>query len=160
MKEFPDIAFVFVGPDQSGFRGVLEARARELAVSSHVYFTGMISDFAEKMQAYSACDVFCLPTSYEGTSQAIFEAMTQAKPIVATRTGGIPYQLEDGREGRLIEYDDLDALAEALADSLRDRPRAEQMGARARARAMKFQYPNLAAGLQLIYEEIVQTVGN
>lgn len=160
MKEFPDVAFVFVGPDQSEFRSVLEARARELAVSSHVYFTGMISDFEEKMQAYSACDVFCLPTSYEGTSQAIFEAMTQGKPIVSTKTGGIPYQVTDGEEGYLIDYGDLDALAETLARSLRDRSEAEQMGTRARAKAVRFQYPYLAAGLQSIYEEIVQSVGN
>jgi glycosyltransferase involved in cell wall biosynthesis len=160
MKEFPDVAFVFVGPDQSGFRGVLEARARELGVTSHVHFTGMISDFGEKMEAYSACDVFCLPTSYEGTSQAIFEAMTQGKPIVATRTGGIPFQIADGREGHLIRDGDLDALADKLAESLRDRQSAELMGARARTRALSFQYPNLAAGLQTIYEEIVQNAGN
>ena len=160
LKEFPDIALVFVGPDQAGFKDALEVRARELAVSSHVYFTGMISDFTQKMQAYSACDVFCLPTSYEGTSQAIFEAMTQGKPIVATKTGGIPYQILDGKEGYLIDYGDLDALAGTLAESLRDRPRALEMGAQARLRASKFQYPNLAAGLQSIYEEIVRTVGN
>jgi glycosyltransferase involved in cell wall biosynthesis len=159
-KEFPDIAFVFVGPDQSGYRETLEARARELGVLSHVYFTGMISDFEEKMQAYSACDVFCLPTSYEGTSQAIFEAMTQGKPVVSTRTGGIPFQIDDGEEGYLIKYGDLEALAETLSRSLRNHAEAEQMGARARARSMKFQYPNLATGLQSIYQEIVQNSGN
>jgi glycosyltransferase involved in cell wall biosynthesis len=112
------------------------------------------------MQAYSACDVFCLPTGYEGTSQAIFEAMTQSKPIVATRTGGIPYQLEDETEGYLVDYGDLDALSVALSRILRDRPKAEEMGSRARAQAMRFQYPSLAAGLQSIYEEIVQSNGN
>ena len=160
LKEFPEIAFVFVGPDQSGFRKSLEARARELGVSTHVYFTGMISDFEEKMQAYSSCDVFCLPTSYEGTSQAIFEAMTQGKPVVATKTGGIPYQIQDGVEGHLVDYGDLDALSGALGDLLRDQPKAEQMGASARSKVVRFQYPNLAVGLQSVYEEIVQTIGN
>jgi glycosyltransferase involved in cell wall biosynthesis len=160
VKEFRDIAFVFVGPDQSGFKTRLQERAKELGVASHVHFTGMISDFEEKMQAYSACDVFCLPTSYEGTSQAIFEAMTQGKPIVATRTGGIPYQIDDGRDGYLVEHGDLAALAEMIARTLRDASRAKEMGARARTRAMSFQYPQLAVALQSIYEEIVQTVGN
>jgi len=160
LKEFPGAEFVFVGPDQSGFKSVLEARAKELEISSHVHFTGMISDFTEKMQAYASCDVFCLPTSYEGTSQAIFEAMTQGKPVVATRTGGIPYQVEDGQDGYLVDYGDLDALAETLASSLRDLSKAGEVGARARAKVMRFQYPALAVGLQSIYEEIIQNNGN
>lgn len=160
VKEFPAIAFVFVGPDQSDFQGHLLSRANELGVSSHIHFTGMISDFVQKMQAYSACDVFCLPTSYEGTSQAVFEAMTQGKPIVATRTGGIPYQVENGREGYLVDYGDLAALTEMISRALRDDSRTREMGALARERAMSFQYPNLAVGLQAIYREILQTVGN
>jgi 1,4-alpha-glucan branching enzyme len=160
VTEFPDIALVFVGPDQSGYVGHLRARASQLGVASHVHFTGMISDFDQKMQAYSACDLFCLPTSYEGTSQAIFEAMTQGKPIVATRTGGIPYQIEDEREGYLVEYGDVSDLAGAITKTLRDLAKAKEMGTRARERAMGFQYPNLAASLLKTYEEIVTTVGN
>jgi len=158
--EFPGIAFVFVGPDQSGYVKQLKVRANQLGVSSRVWFTGMISDFKEKMQAYSACDLFCLPTSYEGTSQAIFEAMTQGKPIVATRTGGIPYQLDGGTSGRLVEYGDAKELAEAMAEILRDSPKARELGAHARERVTEFQYPMLASNLQAIYEEIVSTVGN
>jgi glycosyltransferase involved in cell wall biosynthesis len=160
LRQFPDIAFVFVGPDQSGYRRHLEARAEQLGVSSRVYFTGMIEDFEEKMQAYSACDVFALPTSYEGTSQAIFEAMAQAKPVVATRTGGIPYQISDGGEGFLVAHGDLGALAEALALLLRDTVKAKEMGNRAREKVMGFQYPKLAVGLQAVYEEIVGANGN
>ena len=158
--EFPDIAFAFVGPDQSGYRAKLEARARELGVSGRVHFTGMIGDFQEKMQAYSSCDLFCLPTSYEGTSQAIFEAMTQGKPIVATRTGGIPYQVEEGNCGYLVEYGDVKALTEAMGHALRESTEARELGARAKVRVQGFQYPALAAGLQAVYKEIVEEVGN
>jgi glycosyltransferase involved in cell wall biosynthesis len=120
----------------------------------------MISDFQDKMQAYSACDLFCLPTSYEGTSQAIFEAMTQGKPIVATRTGGIPYQIEGGTCGYLVEYGDVKGLAGTMSHALRDTSEAKELGARARTRVAEFQYPTLAAGLQSIYQEIIKEVGN
>jgi len=160
VKEFPEIVFVFVGADQSGFITRLQARAKKLGVSSHVFFTGMKVDFEEKMQAYAACDLFCLPTSYEGTSQAIFEAMTQEKPVVATRTGGIPYQIKDGQDGYLVNYGDLPALTAIIIRTLHDTKGATEMGARARKTAMNYQYPSLAGGLQSIYEEIIQTVGN
>lgn len=160
VDEFPGMTFVFVGPDQSGYRAHLQARAAELGVSSRVCFTGMISDFRKKMEAYSACDLFCLPTSYEGTSQAIFEAMTQGKPVIATRTGGIPYQVEDGKCGFLVDHGNVRGLAEAIALALRDPAKSKELGARARTRVAQFQYPFLATGLQTIYEEIVRTVGN
>ena len=160
VKDFPDIAFAFVGPDQSGYRSHLEARAKELGVSDRVHFTGMISDFQEKMEAYSACDLFCLPTSYEGTSQAIFEAMTQGKPVVATKTGGIPYQIEDGKSGYLVEHGDVRSLAEAMASAIRDSSKAKELGERGRSKVADFQYPALAEGLHSVYEEIVETVGN
>jgi len=160
VKDFPDIAFAFVGPDQSGYRSHLEARAKELGVSDRVHFTGMISDFQEKMEAYSACDLFCLPTSYEGTSQAIFEAMTQGKPVVATKTGGIPYQIEDGKSGYLVEHGDVIGLAEAMASAIRDSSKAKELGERGRSKVADFQYPALAEGLHSVYEEIVETVGN
>jgi glycosyltransferase involved in cell wall biosynthesis len=86
--------------------------------------------------------------------------MTQGKPIVATRTGGIPYQLEGGASGCLVEYGDVKGLAEAVAETLRDSSRAREMGARARSRVEEFQYPILASNLQAIYREIVSAVGN
>ena len=160
VKDFPQMTFAFVGPDQSGYRSHLESRAKELGVSDRVHFTGMISDFKEKMEAYSACDLFCLPTSYEGTSQAIFEAMTQGKPVVATRTGGIPYQIEDGKSGYLVEHGDVKGLAEAMARAIRDSSKAKELGERGRSKVADFQYPALAEGLQSVYEEIVGTIGN
>jgi glycosyltransferase involved in cell wall biosynthesis len=160
ISQFPRLTLVFVGPDQNGYRRHLEARAAQLGISSRVHFTGMISDFEEKMQAYAACDVFALPTSYEGTSQAIFEAMAQAKPVVATRTGGIPSQVTEGREGLLVDYGDLDALTDSLAQLMKDVGRAREMGERAREKANAFQYPKLAEGLQAVYEEIIRANGN
>jgi glycosyltransferase involved in cell wall biosynthesis len=159
-NEFPEISFVFVGPDQSGYRSVLQGKARELGLSSRVCFTGMISDFEEKMEAYSACDVFVLPTSYEGTSQAIFEAMSQGKPVVATRTGGIPFQVSDGEEGFLVKYGDVDALAERVARVLREKGLASDMSIRARTKAESFRYSKLSEALLVTYEEILNSVGN
>jgi len=159
LKEFPKAAFVFVGPDQGGYRMALERRASELGAASNVTFTGAISDFDEKMQAYSACDVFVLPTSYEGTSQAIFEAMSQGKPVVASRVGGVPFQIEDGQQGYLVEYGDVQELSGKIALVLRGGEEIREMARRARSRAEGFRYSKLVQELQSVYEEIVG-IGN
>lgn len=154
VKEFPKTTFVFVGPDQGGYQSVLERRASELGISPSVRFTGMISDFEEKMQAYSACDVFVLPTSYEGTSQAIFEAMSQGRPVVASRVGGVPYQVEDGRQGYLVDYGSIQALSDRVARVLKGGDEIQEMARQARARAEDFRYSKLVRGLLSVYEEI------
>lgn len=154
LKEFPDASFVFVGPDQSGYSKALRAQADGLGITPHVHLVGPIFDFNEKMQAYAACQVFVLPTAYEGTSQAIFEAMSQGKPVVATRVGGVPYQLSDGEEGYLVEHGDVNALGRRVKELLSDRSLAEGMGRKGRERVGSNRYSVLAANLAEIYGQV------
>ncbi|MDA4113038.1 MAG: glycosyltransferase family 4 protein [Thaumarchaeota archaeon] len=154
LREFPDAAFVFVGAEQSGYAETLRAQAAKLGVTSAVHFLGPIYDFQEKMQAYASCTVFVLPTTYEGTSQAIFEAMSQAKPVVATNVGGIPYQITDGVDGFLVKYGDPQLLGAKIAELLRDPALAAELGRRAKERVRANRYSILAANLEKIYEGV------
>jgi glycosyltransferase involved in cell wall biosynthesis len=158
LKEFQDAAFVFVGPDQSGYIHDLQRQVSKLGLEKHVFFLGSIYDFQEKMKAYSSCDLFVLPTTFEGTSQAIFEAMSQAKPIVTTNVGGIPSQIENGKEGLLVPFDDESALRDAVLSLLRNKELAKKLGANARKKVESFTYPILAQNLSKIYEEMRTTL--
>lgn len=155
LEKFPNSSFVFVGPDQSAYVDKLRQVANTLGVQNKVYFVGPEYDFARKMEAYSSCDIFVMPTTYEGTSQAIFEAMSQAKPIVATRVGGVPYQIEDGKEGILVEYGDDNALKDAILKLLGDRELASRLGRSAREKVESFTYPVLTSNILKIYQEII-----
>jgi glycosyltransferase involved in cell wall biosynthesis len=153
LKEFPDASFVFVGADQSGYSETLRTQASKLGITRAVRFLGPIYDFQQKMQAYASATVFVLPTTYEGTSQAIFEAMSQAKPVVATKVGGIPYQITDGVEGFLVEYGDSRALAGKIAEVLKDPVLAAELGRRGKERVQGNRYSVLTANLEKIYEQ-------
>ncbi len=154
LKEFPKASLVFVGADQSGYAETLRAQAARLGIGPSVHFLGPIYDFQEKMQAYAACTVFVLPTTFEGTSQAIFEAMSQAKPVVATNVGGIPFQITNGVEGLLVEYRDAKALAEKILVVLRDPALAADLGSRGKERVRANRYSVLTADLEKIYEQV------
>ncbi len=156
VSAFPDCSIVLVGPDQVGYRSSLEQRAAELGVAANVHFTGPIYELEEKMQAYSACDVFVMPTTYEGTSQAIFEAMAQGKPVVASRVGGIPSQIEDGVDGVLVEFGDAEALGKAILRLLGDRSLMASMGASARRKAPSYCYSKLARTMDGLYRETMR----
>lgn len=154
LKEFPDASFVFVGPDQSGYREALLSRARNLGVERRTRFLGPIYEFEEKMRAYASCDVFVLPTAFEGTSQAIFEAMAQGRPVVATSVGGIPSQITDGREGFLVSYADPSSLATKVVEVLKTPGLARAMGSRGRERVRDHRYSILASRLAEIYGRV------
>ncbi len=83
----------------------------------------------------SSSDVFVLPTRKDFSPLAILEAMACAVPVIATRTGGIPEQVEDGVSGVLVPAGDAHALATAVRALLTDDNRRVQMGRAGRMRA-------------------------
>jgi glycosyltransferase involved in cell wall biosynthesis len=67
--------------------------------------------------------------------RVLVEAFCRARPVVASRVGGIPDLVEDGRNGLLVEPGDTEALADALVRVLSDRALAERLSAAAHASA-------------------------
>lgn len=66
----------------------------------------------------SACDVFCLPSDMEGCPNVVLEALASGRGVVATRVGGIPELVADGKNGFLVPPRDPEALAGGLAAAL------------------------------------------
>lgn len=155
LERYPDATFLFVGPDQKKYKDVLIKLGDDLGVKDHLVFTGPIFDFNTKMQAYAASSVFVLPSGYEGTSQAIFEAMSQARPIVATNRGGIPFQVKNEKEAILAEYGDEKGLASGVLRFLDDEDLALNMGSNAREQVKKFTYPTLVNQIESIYHSLL-----
>jgi trehalose synthase len=71
----------------------------------------------------------------EGFGLTVTEPMWKARPVIASRVGGIQDQIEDGVSGRLLDDPtDLDGFGDLLLDTLEDADRAERMGVAARER--------------------------
>lgn len=79
-------------------------------------------------------DLLCLPTLGDAAPWAVLEAMACGTAVLATRVGGIPDMLEEGRAGALIEPGDDRALGEALRALLGDPARRAELAGRARER--------------------------
>jgi trehalose synthase len=74
----------------------------------------------------------------EGFGLTITEAMWKARPIVATRVGGIQDQIQDGIDGLLIDYPgDLDGASQAMARILEDSDLASRLGSAAQAKVTR-----------------------
>src|SRR6185436_20792451 len=83
----------------------------------------------------AACDVFALPSLYEGSSLAVLEAMAARRAVVSSAIGGTEELIEDGRNGLLVEPGDVAGLRAALARLLEDAELRGELGRRSRERA-------------------------
>ena len=110
------------GPEEAPLR----RRAVELGLERTVRWLGDVSQ-AELAREYQACDVFCLPSVQEGFGIVFLEAMAAAKPIVAARVAAVPEVVTDGL---LVEPENAQALADAIARLHADPALRRDLGAR------------------------------
>jgi glycosyltransferase involved in cell wall biosynthesis len=72
----------------------------------------------------------------EGLGSAMLDAMACGRPVVATRTGGIPEAIVDGRDGLLVAPQDAEALARAIVRLMRDDTLRQSLGEAGRQRVV------------------------
>ncbi len=149
-KTIPDVRFVLVGA------GPLEAdvrrHARELELDSTVVFAGYRED---AQRVAGTCDVFALPSMYEGLSIALLEAMALGRPSVVTRVGGLPELVTHGEQGLIVPPGNPSALAAELIRVLQDGSLRERLGEAARARAVQFDIRRAVHRMEEVYEELL-----
>jgi glycosyltransferase involved in cell wall biosynthesis len=110
----------------------------------------------EKHELLATCDVFVMPSLSEGLPVALLEAMSYGRPIVATRAGGIPEVVENGRDALLVPPGDAEALSVAVSRLLGDPERRERLGDAARDGVRRFGSDVVYAQLAAIYDELLQ----
>jgi len=102
-------------------------------------------------------DVFMQSSLYEGFSIAVLEAMAARLPVVATQVGGNPEAIARDETGLLVPPRDADALSAAVLSLLRDQPRRQAMGEKARQRvAREFTEEIMFGRVAALYAELLQ----
>jgi glycosyltransferase involved in cell wall biosynthesis len=131
----------------------LHEQAERLAVGGRVQWLGFRDDVPELLRL---CDVFVLPSVNEPFGRALVEAMATSKPVIGTRSGGVPEVFTDGKCGLLVKPDHAADLAGAIVRILSDKPLARQMGECGWQRANRyFDIRRVAREVQEVYEEIL-----
>jgi glycosyltransferase involved in cell wall biosynthesis len=150
----PDAVFVLAGEGHE--REPLEGLAAQLGIAERVRFLGRREDVP---QLLATCDVFALPSLYEGSSLAVLEAMAAGVPVVSSAIGGTDELIEDGESGLLVPPGDADALAAALRWVLGDPELRESLAARARERVERdLTRERMAARMTGVYRELLGEV--
>lgn len=138
------------GPDE----GRLRARVAALGLQGVIHFTGYRRDMP---RIYPAIDLLVLPSRSEGLPNAVLEAMSHGRPVIATRVGGLPEVIEDGVTGVLVPPGDPHALSQAVVTLLHAPARQTSMGLSARVRAERdFCVRSRAERILSMYREVLQ----
>jgi glycosyltransferase involved in cell wall biosynthesis len=114
-------------------RGPAESLARELGLERHVTFLGK-QNHIERLLPLA--DVLLLPSQLESFGLAALEAMACGVPSVATRVGGVPELITDGRDGYLEAVGDIPAQAARVAALITDPALHARMSDAARSTAL------------------------
>ena len=138
VRQFPaaTLEIVGVGPD----REPLVEASRRLGILDRVDFRGSLVGLP-LYESYNRCTVLALPSretpvDVEGFGTVFIEAGAFGKPVVGTRTGGIPEAVLDEKTGLLVPDDDPRALARAIMRMLGDRELRRSLGDEGRRRAI------------------------
>lgn len=153
--KYPQAHLLLIGG--GGLRDELKQLAVRLGVASSVDFLGMRTDVPECL---AALHCFVLPSLNEGMGRALVEAMAAARPVIASRVGGIPAIVEDRRTGLLVPPGDAEALAAAIAELIArpDWARSLALAARERIDAA-FSVPGMVRAVEAVYDEALKRVG-
>jgi glycosyltransferase involved in cell wall biosynthesis len=147
----PNAMFVLAGDGPE--RNFLEKYAFDRGVNERVIFLGYRKDIA---QLLASCDLFVLPSLYEGLPISIIEAMASGKPIIATDIGGNNEAIIHGETGYLVPPKDSEKLAEIINMILANPSISINIGRAAKKRAYEqFSSNAMIRNLTQIYEELL-----
>ncbi|MEI6244066.1 MAG: glycosyltransferase family 4 protein [Acidobacteriota bacterium] len=133
VRLLPDARFVILGDGE--LRESLERQIKDFGLGHHVFLGGFRTDVIGLLKSF---DVFVMSSITEGLGTSILDAMACAKPVVGTRTGGIPEAVRDEETGLLVPPHDEGAMAAAILRLLQDQPLRARMAASGRQRAAEY----------------------
>ena len=131
IRALPNATFVVVG--DGDLRPALEAVAVSTGIGERVRFVGSVNDAALR-DWYRKAEVFVMPSRQEGFGIVFLEAMAFGVPVIGGAAGGTPDIIQDGVTGYLVNYGDVETLADRIVGLLTNPGLRDRMGAAARER--------------------------
>jgi len=128
-----DFRFVVAGsgPQRSEF----EQMAADLGLGDRVEFRGFVENMAE---FYRGLDLYVLASRSEGLGSSLLEAGACGAALIGARVGGISEIIDDGADGFLFEYGDLNSLSELILKVAKDIETREKIAMGIKKKLMLF----------------------
>ena len=155
LKDEPSTQYMILGTGEREYEQTLRELSKELGIAHCVHFYG----FQDPVRPFlDAMDLYVHPARMEGFGIAVIEAMAAGKAVVATRIGGLPEVVDDGRTGLLVASDSPEALSTAVVSLLRDKIRRQEMGERGwKLVRERFDHKVSVGAMEQLYRHVLTT---
>ncbi|HEB30077.1 MAG TPA: glycosyltransferase family 1 protein [Spirochaetes bacterium] len=151
-KDERDIRLLFIGdgPD----RKRLERMVIKSGLGDKVYFAGFIPRGDRVLKIF---DVFVLPTTYEGCSFVLIEALAKGLPIITTDIPSVRWMFEDGKSAVLFEQNSVKDLCEKLTMLINDKKLQKLLSASAlNSFLSRFDADGMIQNIDKVYSELIK----
>jgi len=142
-KVHPDANLLMIGPDKDGTMEQCRKLAHELNVLDSVIFTGKLTK-EEWLRRSEAQEIFINTTNFDNLPVSVIEAQALGFPIVSTNVGGVPYLIEDQKNGLLVAPGDVEGMASAIEKYISDAKFTQSISINARKSAEQFDWQNIS----------------
>lgn len=148
-KDFPDWHVKVLGEGMS--RSELERLRANLGIDETFLMPGEVKDVREEL---SQSDIFCLTSEYEGFGIVILEAQQMGIPVVAFRYVGVDDLIEDGQDGYVIPFGDVEAFAQQLRELMSSFEERKRLSGNGRIAVRKFDKENVMLRWTSLFSEL------
>jgi L-malate glycosyltransferase len=151
VAQAPNTRFLIIG--EGPREADLRVYVRDKGISSYVNFLGHREDIPDLL---AEIDIVVLPTSSESLPNVLLEAMSSARPVIASAVGGCLEVIQDGKTGLLVPPADAEALTRAIL-ALLQKPDVRDRISRAARHSVEedFEINAAARKLEAVYDEML-----
>ena len=136
-KSHSEAKLCMVGPDKDGTLLKVKEMITDLKLEDSVTITGVLS--REKWHKLSEnYDIFINTTNFDNTPVSVLEAMALGLPIVSTNAGGIPYLIDNEKDGVLVTKDAASEMTEAILSLMSSNKKAQEISKNARTKVEQY----------------------
>ena len=127
----------------------LQCLVKDLNLIDYIHFEGFCVDIHEKIKD---AEQFILSSNFEGMPNALLEAMMMGLSCISTNCSGIPEIIEDGKNGILVEKDDITGLVEAMIRLSEDKNLRENIGINAMKKSEEWKLETIVKKWENLFE--------
>lgn len=152
----PDVHLACVGPKdrlEPGWWRYLQDKTQNSPFSSRIHWIGRAEDIRPW---YQAAQVMIFPCEHEGFGRVVVEAMASGVPVVASRSGGVPEIIRDGKDGLLVTPGSSAEISKAIMKLLYNQELRKKITTSAKERANLFSLEAHVYKMARVFEETIR----
>lgn len=151
-KGYEDAKLCMIGQDKDGSMKIFHDKVLEYGLSERVEITGQLpkKQWIEKSEEF---DIFLNTTNIDNTPVSVIEAMALGLPVISTKVGGIPFLINDGYDGLLVDKSDVNAMVKFVRSLVVDNYLTQELCGQARKKVENFSWDKIKPQWQRVMND-------